>query len=243
MDSAVTAAFSRRELIRVPGISGASVSRRGPRSLNADAAASWTDQDTGHLAFVVADGVGDHLPAARAARLVAATAAQAGARAGAKAGILAAQGELLRQLPEQEADSVLVVAVRSVLGGPWDIAWVGDCRAYRWNGRVLHQITNDHTVAEYFRALGRPAPPRTSHLVTTSARTAAAADIGQAETGVSDGRLLLSTDGVHKRLDMPAIKDILARPATPGVAADALVEGARAAGSTDNATALVVDCF
>src|SRR5207248_223751 len=133
---------------------------------NADAAASWTDRAAGRSAFVVADGIGDHLPAARAARLVSATAARAGARFGAKAGILAAQEELLRQLPEREADSVLVVAVHSVLGGPWDIAWVGDCRAYRWNGRVLHQITTDHTVAEYFRALGRPAAPRMSHLVT-----------------------------------------------------------------------------
>lgn len=243
MESAVTAAFSRRELIRVPGISGASVSRRGPRSLNADAAASWTDRAAARTAFVVADGIGDHLPAARAARLVAATAARAGAHFGAKAGILAAQEELLRQLPEREADSVLVVAVGSTLGGRWDIAWVGDCRAYRWNGRVLHQITTDHTVAEYFRALGRPAAPRMSHLVTTSARTTSAADIGQAETGASEGRLLLSTDGVHKSLGMSAIKELLARTATPGVAADALVEGARSAGSTDNATALVVDCF
>lgn len=243
MESAVTAAFSRRELIRVPGISGASVSRRGPRSLNADAAASWTDRVAARTAFVVADGIGDHLPAARAARLVAATAARAGAHFGAKAGILAAQEELLRQLPEREADSVLVVAVGSTLGGRWDIAWVGDCRAYRWNGRVLHQITTDHTVAEYFRALGRPAAPRMSHLVTTSARTTSAADIGQAETGASEGRLLLSTDGVHKSLGMSAIKELLARTATPGVAADALVEGARSAGSTDNATALVVDCF
>src|SRR5205807_1933649 len=110
---------------------------------------------------------------------------------------------------------------------------------YRWNGRVLHQITTDHTVAEYFRALGRPAAPRMSHLVTTSARTTSAADIGQAETGASEGRLLLSTDGVHKSLGMSAIKELLAGTATPGVAADALVEGARSAGSNDNATALV----
>lgn len=242
MDTAVTAAFSRRELIRAPGTSGASVSRRGLRSLNADAASSWTDPETGRTAFVVADGVGDHLLAARAARTVVAVAARVGAGAGAKAGILAAQRELLRQFPEKEADAVLVVAVLPVTGGPGDIAWVGDCRAYRWNGRVLHQITTDHTAAEYFRSLGRHPAPRFEHLVLTSARTAAPDAIGEAATGSSEGRLLLSTDGVHKRLSMAEVKAILAREATAAMAADALVDGALRAGGTDNATALVVDC-
>jgi protein phosphatase len=218
------------------------VSRRGLRSLNADAVSSWTDPVTGTSAFVVADGVGDHLPAARAARTVAVVAARAATHDGAVGGILAAQAELVRQFPEKEADAVLVVAVLPVTGGPCDIAWVGDCRAYRWNGRVLHQITTDHTAAEYFRSLGRRPARRFEHLVLTSARTASPESIGRATTGSSRGRFLLSTDGVHKTHEMATIKELLAGCATPAIAAEALVEGALRAGGSDNTTALVVDC-
>ncbi|WP_308015244.1 PP2C family protein-serine/threonine phosphatase [Nocardia coffeae] len=218
------------------------MSRRGLRSLNADAVSSWTDPSTGTSAFVVADGVGDHLPAARAARTVAAVAARTATQAGAADGILAAQAELLRQFPEKEADAVLVVAVVPPADGPCDIAWVGDCRAYRWNGRVLHQITTDHTAAEYFRSLGRNPARRFEHLVITSARTVTPEAIGRATTGSSHGRFLLSTDGVHKPLSMTEIKETLVGCATPAITAEALVEGALRAGGSDNTTALVVDC-
>ncbi|MGQ0839997.1 PP2C family protein-serine/threonine phosphatase [Actinokineospora sp.] len=217
-----------------------SCSGRGPRSINADAVATATDPVTGRAAFAVADGIGDHLLAARAARTVATVAARVGARAGARAAILAAQQELLREFAQPAADSVLVVAVLPVDDGPCDIAWVGDCRAYRWNGRVLHQVTADHTLAEYLRACGQSATPRMEHVVTTSVRTVRPAGIGQAGTG-SVGRLLLSTDGVHKTLGMIGIKTVLADEQAVGHAAETLVDTAHRLGGRDNATALVVD--
>ncbi|WP_232534870.1 PP2C family protein-serine/threonine phosphatase [Nocardia terpenica] len=244
MQNAVTTAITRRELVRLIGITGESVSRRGLRSINADAVATATDPVAGRTAFVVADGVGDHLLAARAARTAAATAARVGAHDGALAGIVAAQAQLLREFPEPSADAVAVVAVLPAAerpDAPTEIAWVGDCRAYRWNGRVLHQITVDHTVAEYFRARGRIAAPRMSHLVTTSVRTVRPGGIGFASTGSSRGRLLLSTDGVHKRVGIATLKELLGGGATPGATADALVDLALRTGGSDNATALVVD--
>jgi serine/threonine protein phosphatase PrpC len=241
--TAVTTAIIPREPLRLTGITGQSVSKRGLRSINADATATFTDSMVRRTAFVVADGVGDHLLAARAARTVATVAARVGARSGAVAGILAAQQELLREFAQPGADSVLVVAVLATNdpGGSCDIAWVGDCRAYRWNGRVLHQITTDHTVAEHFRARGLHPAPRLDHLVTTSARTTRPVDIGHATTGSSRGRLLLSTDGVHKRLEMVDIKATLVGVATAGIAAEALVDSALRSGGSDNATAVVVD--
>ncbi|GAB2729558.1 PP2C family protein-serine/threonine phosphatase [Nocardia thraciensis] len=243
MDTAPTTAITRRELIRLTGITGQSVSRRGARSINADAVAGHTDAETGCTAFVVADGIGDHLLAARAARTAAVVAATEAARHGPQSGILAAQRELLREFPEPSADAVLVVAVLpdDRTGGSCEIAWVGDCRAYRWNGRVLHQITTDHTVSEYLRARGLDPAPRMSHMVYTTTRTVRAADIGYAVTGTSSGRLLLSTDGVHKRLTISEIKDILNAQPTPDLAAEALVDNALQTGGTDNTTALVVD--
>ncbi|MGV9840294.1 PP2C family protein-serine/threonine phosphatase [Nocardia niigatensis] len=225
-------------------VAGAGVSRLGRRTINADAFATFTDARLGRSAFVVADGVGDHLAAARAARLVARTAARAAVGDGAQAGILAAQRELLRELPESSADSVLVVAVlpsSGQLDGPCDIAWVGDCRAYRWNGRVLHRMTTDHTVAEYFRVRGHDPLPGMRHLVTTSVRTVQPADIGRTASGSSAGRLLLCTDGVGKKLGMPIVKSILSQSISAGHTAEALVSAALGRGGTDNTTALVVD--
>ncbi|RJO71052.1 serine/threonine protein phosphatase [Nocardia panacis] len=222
----------------------ATASGRGPRAINADAVAGYTDPATGRGAYAVADGVGDHLLAARAARTAATIAARAAATAGAQVGILAAQQELLREFPEPEADCVLVVAaVPAAPGpdGPTDIAWVGDCRAYRWNGRVLHQLTTDHTVGEYFRSQGIAAAPRMDHVVTTSARTAPPDRIGRASTGSSRGRLLLATDGIVRRLTMAELKSALAEGLTPQDTANALVRRALRAAGTDNATAYLVD--
>lgn len=218
---------------------------RGPRDINADAIATHTDPVTGRTAFAVADGVGDHLLAARAARLAATTAATTAVHRGAHGGLLCAQQELLRQFSQKQADTVLVVAVLPPVSSAEevaDIAWVGDCRAYRWNGHVLHQVTVDHTLAEFFRTRGVIPAPRAEHVVTDSVRTAKPSDIGHARIGAGPGTLLLTTDGVHKSLDIVRIKTILAGAPT-GKAAGALVAAARTLGSTDNATALVVHRF
>ncbi|MFF5987858.1 PP2C family protein-serine/threonine phosphatase [Prauserella flavalba] len=219
-------------------------SDRGPRDINADAVATHTDEASGRMAFVVADGVGDHLLAARAARLSASTAAAQAVRHGAVGGLLRAQQELLAQFEQPKADAVLVVAVFPPEGTDEetvDIAWVGDCRAYRWNGRVLHQITVDHTLAEFWRRGGVEPSPRLEHMVTDSVRTAKESDIGRARVGAGPGRLVLSSDGVHKLLDLVQIKGILADGVRAGDTANALVTAARTFGSRDNATAIVVD--
>jgi protein phosphatase len=216
-------------------------SERGPRQVNADATAVHTDVETGVTAYVVADGVGDDLVAARTATIAAEMAARIAAVQGPVAGILAAQ-EIVRA-NDDGGDCVLVVAVPGV--GPTrtgcDVAWVGDCRAYHWNGRILEQITNDNTVAEYFRGRNQPTTPRMEHLVTTSVRTAAAERIGSTRTSIANSRLLLCTDGVHKLVDLSRIRAVLDQPIPPAGVASTLVSTAHQLGSKDNATALVVD--
>ncbi|WP_157535309.1 PP2C family protein-serine/threonine phosphatase [Nocardia inohanensis] len=225
-------------------ITAASATRRGGRSLNADAVGSHAEPGSGRIAFAVADGIGDQLLAARAARGIAAVAAREAATHGARAGILAAQRDLLREFPQPEADAVVVVAVlpdAAQPDGPIDVAWVGDCRAYRWNGRILHQITTDHTVAEYLSSRGLAPTARMSHLVTTSVRTVAPDAIGQALTGLSRGRLLLCSDGVHKPLDIAELKLRLAQGDSLASTANDLVDTALQAGGSDNSTAFVIE--
>lgn len=226
--------------IRIPGRQRHAVSDRGARTVNADSTAVHTDPVTGRTAYVVADGVGDTEAAAMAAQLAARVAAEVAVTEGAGQAVLAAQRALLAAAPDEDGgDCVLVVAVPHEFS--CDVAWVGDCRAYHSNGRILEQITVDHTVAEYFRARNQPVVPRMEHLVTTSVRTVRPDRIGTTRTGMAGGRLLLCSDGVHKPLSAGVVRSVLDQPTDPASVAETLVAEALAVGGTDNATALVVD--
>ncbi|HEX3791809.1 MAG TPA: protein phosphatase 2C domain-containing protein [Pseudonocardiaceae bacterium] len=226
------------------------VSRPGLRRVNADATAVHHNPATGRTAFVIADGIGDNESAAHAAQLAARTAAEAAAagRSPVEA-VLAAQRAVLGSDTGRNTsgdtgsdiggDTVLAIAVPS--GNSCEVAWVGDCRVYQWNGRVLEQITTDHTAAEYFRSRGLRPAPQLEHMVTTSVRTVVPDRIGHARTSLRPGRLLLCSDGVHKPLPVGELRDLLDRPAEPAQVAGFLVAGALRFGGTDNATALVVD--
>ncbi|WP_424185328.1 PP2C family protein-serine/threonine phosphatase [Actinokineospora sp. G85] len=200
-------------------------SAQGPREINADAVASSSG------AYALADGVGDDPRAARAARIAAAAAVRVGG--GAVEAVLAAQAEVLA---EAAGNCVLVVAVPE--GDGYDIAWVGDVRAWAWTATGLRRLTTDHTVAQHFRDRGIPTTPRMEHIVTTSVRTARREQVGTARVA-GPSLLVLTSDGVHKPLDEPVMTRLLRYSTAP---AAALVEAATAAGSTDNATALVVEC-
>ncbi|WP_235926030.1 PP2C family protein-serine/threonine phosphatase, partial [Actinokineospora pegani] len=167
----------------------------------------------------------------RAARVAAAAAVRAGG--GAVGAVLAAQAEVLATTT---GDCVLVVAVPE--GDGYDIAWVGDARAWAWTATGLRQLTTDHTVAQHFRDRGTPTTPRMEHIVTTSVRTARRGQVGTARVA-EPTMLVLTSDGVHKSLGESVMTRLLRYSTAP---AAALVEAATAAGSTDNATALVVEC-
>ena len=210
-------------------------SRRGPRQINADATAVHHDPVTGRSAYVVADGVGDSEAAGEAARLAARIAAETAVVAGPEAAVFAAQ----QALRDSEGDCVLAVVVPD--GYTCAVAWVGDCRVYYSNGRVLQQVTVDHTVAEHYRARGQAVQPRMEHLVTTSVKTVKPEWIGTTTTSVAAGRLLLCSDGVHRTLSAHDIQDVLDQPVCPDAAAELLVERALEHGGRDNSTALVLD--
>ncbi|OLF13440.1 hypothetical protein BU204_27345 [Actinophytocola xanthii] len=205
----------------------------GARETNADAVAASTDWTTGRLAVALADGVGDTPAAARAALRAASEAAAAPVVEGPVAALARARRAVLAD-PEA-GDCVVVVAQPLPVG--YAIAWVGDVRAYAWSGGVLHQLTTDHTVAEYFRARGEPVTRRMEHTVLTSMRTADPPRFGHTTLRTPTG-LLLTSDGVHRVLTSGEMADILARSVNP---AAALTAAAKAAGATDNATAAVID--
>lgn len=116
-------------------------------------------------------------------------------------------------------------------GRRYTLAHVGDCRAYRWNGRQLSRLSEDHVWEQpgmqhvLKRALGLD-----QHLVV---------DYLDGELQAQESFVLVS-DGVWAVLGDPGIQRILQDEQDLGAAAQALVSAAHLAGGQDNASALLV---
>ena len=110
---------------------------------------------------------------------------------------------------------------------------VGDSRAWHWREGRLAQLSIDHKpagladTAYLSRALGLEPDLRIDHLVVPLE---------------AHDRLLLTSDGVHEVLTAQVLADVLARHGPPDRAAEAILDLAMATGSTDNVSALVIDC-
>ena len=211
-----------------------SASDRGRRRFNADALA--VRARGGGLGVAVADGIGDTAAAYRAAHVAADRAAAVAATGTALDALLAARAAL----GGNEGDAVLVVAALRTDSG--ELAWVGDCRAYFYDGATVRPLTADQTMAAAVREAGVAAPaPRWEHVVTQSVRSAAVETAGQAAIPGGVGRLALVTDGVHRELSGEEIAAVLAYAHDPATAARELTDLALLAGGGDNASATVVE--
>ena len=131
----------------------------------------------------------------------------------------------------QPREALTTLTAFALRGRRYALAHVGDSRAWLLRDGQCLLLTQDHRLerrdfAGLTRALGLDDALRLDH--------------SQGELKVGD-RLLLTSDGVHGALRHRQIADLLR--ATPGAqaVADALTQAALAAGSHDNATALVLD--
>lgn len=209
-----------------------SASDRGRRRHNADALA--VRARGGGLGVAVADGIGDSADAVAAAHTAANVAAHIAADGSALDALLAAREALTGR-----GDAVLVVA--ALRPGQGEIAWVGDCRVYLFDGAQAHQLTSDQTMAAAVRDAGETPPPRWEHVVTQSVRSASASTAGVVALPPAIGRLALVTDGVHRELSAAEIASVLARAPDVAIAARELTDLALLAGGGDNASATVVE--
>ncbi|GLZ28123.1 hypothetical protein Lesp02_03130 [Lentzea sp. NBRC 105346] len=222
----------------------AAVSDQGPRQHNADAYAVHVDDTRNRAAWAVADGIGDNEHAAEAAAIAANAAVRAAVQTGAVDAVLAAGHEVHDY---QIADTVLVVAAALPPedGGGYDVAWVGDCRAWQWNGTTLTQLTVDHTQGQLYRDCGNPALAAIAdaydHVVMTTVATATVDDIGHTRTTGPHQRLLLASDGVSKPLPASSIARTMRTFGHQLAIASRLVHAARFHNGSDNATALAIN--
>lgn len=134
----------------------------------------------------------------------------------------------LREPPAVALTTLTALALQGTL---LTVAHVGDTRAWRLRGRECLQLTQDHAFeqADFRSRLTR----------VLGLDDAVRVDVHQAELQAGD-LVLLTTDGVHGKLNGARIAALAAEHAGAQALADALVQAALAAGSRDNASALAV---
>jgi len=209
-----------------------------------------SDLARGGPLFVVADGVGGGAMASLASRRLVSHlhAALGGHRideGDVRAAIQAADRAIAERIAEVTqqpgAATVALCAPVNAFASRWLIAWVGDCRVYHCSiadGGAVRALTRDDT----FEHLGEEPPPGGSpddpaRMVGNGA--VARANVTFAEVEQCD-LLLVCSDGIHKFIAPKEWQRLLALPGTLLQHAEALVAQARANGSTDDATVLVL---
>ncbi|MCP3994862.1 MAG: serine/threonine-protein phosphatase [bacterium] len=130
--------------------------------------------------------------------------------------------------------------------GTAKIAHIGDSRLYLFRDGELRQVTKDHTLVADLVALGQITPEQAE---THPRRNLVTRVIGTSEINVdefeieliSGDRIVLCSDGLNSMLRDQEIAERLSNASSPSDAAWSLVEGANAAGGSDNTTVAVVD--
>lgn len=211
--------------------------------------------------FLVADGMGGHSFGDRASQSVVSTfaAALAGGSSLSPESVLHTihqSNQTVVEMTDDDDESVSgttlagLALVKSEASHHWMAFNVGDSRVYSWDGRLLEQVTVDHSAVQELLDLGQITPVEASehphrNVVTRAIGVGDVVDPDIWLLPVGGKQLfLVCSDGLTKELDDDQIATILAdRFGLPGdlSVAERLVEAALAAGGSDNVTVVVVE--
>ncbi len=150
---------------------------------------------------------------------------------------------------EGSADMGSTVVATKLDGLRYEIAWVGDSRAYLWNG-TLHQLTTDHSYVQLLLNAGliteSEIPGHPSRNVISQALGTGGADnlnikvdSVYGELGKSD-TLLICSDGLSGEVAGSGIAAIFAETMDAQTRVDRLIAAALEAGGKDNITVIVL---
>lgn len=211
--------------------------------------------------FLVADGMGGHSFGDRASQSVVKTFAAAVAENSplspeSVVHTIHESNQTVVAMSDDDDESVSgttlagLALVQSEANHHWMAFNVGDSRVYSWDGRILEQVTVDHSAVQEMLDLGQITP---MEAIEHPHRNVVTRAIGVGEVVDPDIWLLpiggkqlflVCSDGLTKELDDDQIAIILAdRFTLPGdlTVAERLVEAALAAGGSDNVTVVVVE--
>ncbi len=200
--------------------------------------------------WLVADGVGGHANGEVASAIVRDTLVS-DSKKGVELvqSIRNAHDEILREIARRPACNMgsTVVALR-LQDKKYEVAWVGDSRAYLFNGEQLRQITRDHNPVSELVARGVITPEQAAHhpernVLSQSLGVSDAIKVdpervrGELQRGE---QFLLCSDGLSDEVPDDYIRQILRENDSPESQVNALVKAALDAGGRDNVTVIVV---
>ena len=133
-------------------------------------------------------------------------------------------------------------------GRSYEIAWVGDSRAYLWDGSSLKRLTRDHSLVQQLLDSGAItediAQRHPQRNVITQALGSAQAEI-RVDTvrgnSLPGDRFLLCSDGLTSELSDREIAAILSGQGTCQTLAERLIEAANGRGGRDNISVLLIE--
>lgn len=205
--------------------------------------------------WLIADGMGGHAAGEVASAIARDT--------------IAAEFSKGEQLSEavQKAHSAILQAVADQIGAPgmgstvvalqssnddYEIAWVGDSRAYLWSPddpeQPLKQITTDHSYVQMLLASGaikeeEVAGHPDKNIIT---QCLGVQDISEVKVDTINGHwqqgqwIVLCSDGLNEEVEDDTIAEILSHASNPRDAVDQLIARALQSGGHDNVTVQVI---
>ncbi len=217
---------------------GAATSRGPDRPLNADAHAHHHHRGT--FAAAVVDGTGSTPEVADFAHVTASVAARVAARETPVLGVVAAAAPYTDQEDDGAGPNGAIVVASVREGGYWRIAHVGDSSAYglRDDG-TLRRFTTPHTLGEELRQQGVPDAEASAHDHKLRHNVGRVPLYGVEGFEAVARLLVLASDGLklpHEEFE----RLLVAHDHDPQRCAEELVAAARAHGSRDDVTVLVI---
>ncbi len=199
-----------------------------------------------HVVLIVADGMGGHVAGEVASRIAinAAASIELDPVDRVAAGNRAIREEVARDPSLEGMGTTMTLLV--IDGDVATLAHVGDSRAYLLRQDELSQLTEDHTVAAEYVAMGQLSPEEAGshpqrHMLTKTLGLTRFVNVDEYKIDLSRGdRILLCSDGLTEMVDDMTIARTLSS-GSPDEVVWKLVELANEAGGVDNITVVVVE--
>ncbi|MDH3342622.1 MAG: protein phosphatase 2C domain-containing protein [Gammaproteobacteria bacterium] len=200
--------------------------------------------------WLVADGMGGHAAGEVASDIVVRSIGSAIANG---SDLIEAIQSAHRDVLEASEDGIgkkgmgsTVVAIH-VCDLNYKIAWVGDSRAYLWNGK-LKQISKDHSLVQMLVDTGNLSEREAMHHPQKNIiyQHMGEPDKDELNIGIIEGRfcrgqkILLCSDGLSDELPKDEIADVLARTGSEQEIADGLISQVLETTANDNVTVILV---
>jgi serine/threonine protein phosphatase PrpC len=202
--------------------------------------------------WIVADGMGGHDAGEVASGIVIREMAQSIAQGLPLTEAVETAHKAIQTAAQQHGETVdmgsTVVAVK-LNGRQYEIAWVGDSRAYLWNG-ALRQLTTDHSYVQLLLNAGMitedEIPNHPSRNIISQGLGVGGLNGADIQVDSVSGELvesetlLLCSDGLNGEVSDDCIAAILSETADNQVRVDRLIEAALEAGGKDNVTVILL---